>query len=495
MGHDDSRHMGSLVKSLDDQVVLPGDPRYDQAIQLADTQFDAVHPRAVVFCEKTSDIKKVLRCAQHQDLPLAVRSGGHSTAGYSMTPGIVLDVSRLNRLKVGPNSVTMGVGTQAVDAAAALAPHGLATPNGFCPTVSAGGFFTGGGFGLLSRSTGMACDRLLSAEIVLADGRVVRTSPKHEPDLFWAIQGGGGGNFGVLTSYEIRPAQVPRAVNFTLVWLWPDAADVVSAWQRWAPTAPEGLTSWLGIFLQDASPGQVAQVAAFGLWRGEQAQLEQQLNALTAEIASPPVVRQVEDLPYQTAMMNWWFCGGLTVDQCHRTGRAGGVLPRTPHQTLRGRFFDSPLPSEGVDRFLAAFDADRRPGQSRISLSAGLAGQVNAVGRTDTAYVHRTSTYHLDFTVTLPSPAPSVEEIAASRTWANAGFHAIDEFSNGESYQNYTDPQLDDWPQAYYAENYPRLLRVKRTYDPHTFFRFDQSIGQEQRSNAVRAGADGESVS
>jgi FAD/FMN-containing dehydrogenase len=495
MGHDDSTQLGSLVNSLDDQVVLPGDPRYDQAIQLADSQFDAVHPRAVVFCEKTSDIRKVLRCAQEHDLPLAVRSGGHSTAGYSTTPGMVLDVSRLNQIGIGPHSVTMGVGTQAVDAAAALAPHGLATPNGFCPTVSAGGFFTGGGFGLLSRSTGMACDRLLSAEIVLANGRVVRTSPTHEPDLFWAIRGGGGGNFGVITSYEIRPVQLQRAVNFTLVWPWPDAADVVSAWQRWLPTAPDGLTSWLGIFLQDASPGQVAQVAAFGLWCGEQAQLEPYLDALTAEITNPPVVRQIEDLAYETAMMNWWFCGGLTVDQCHRTGHGGGVLPRTPHQTLRGRFFDAPLPPQAVDRFLAAFDADRRPGQSRVSLSAGLAGQVNAVGRTDTAYVHRTSTYHLDFTVTLTSSAPTAEEIAAARTWANAGFDAIDEFSIGESYQNYTDPQLNDWPQAYYAENYPRLLRVKRAYDPYDFFRFDQSIGQERRSDDVRTELDGPFVS
>jgi FAD/FMN-containing dehydrogenase len=467
-----------LRRSLHGDVVLPADAGYDVARQLQDIQFDAVRPRAVAYCANPADVQATLRFARRHDVHVAVRSGGHSTAGYSTTTGLVLDVSRLNSVSVRNRIVRMGPGAQAVDAANALAPHGLAVPNGFCPTVSAGGFFAGGGIGLLTRSAGVGSDRLRAAEVVLADGRIVRCSADREPDLFWALRGGGGGNFGVVTRYHIDPVRISRVVNFSLVWSWDSAADLVSGWQRWAPTAPDGLTSWLGIFLPDASPGSVAQVVVFGMWQGQVADLDPQLAALTGAVPSPPLVRSVDELPYQTAMMQWWFCGDKTVDQCHRAGYGQGVLPRTPYQTLRGRMFERPMPRSAVEQFLAAFDADRRPGQTRISLSAALAGQVNRVGRTDTAYVHRTSQFHLDYTVTLNSPAPTDDDLAAAARWATNGFRTIDRYSNHESYQNYTDPRLRDWPAAYYAENYHRLKRAKRHYDPDNFFRFEQSIGR-----------------
>jgi len=477
--------LAALRGSLQGDVVLPGDPRYDVAKQLADVQFDAVRPRAIVFCETTPDVQAVIRFARDRGVPVAVRSGGHSTAGYSTTPGIILDVSRFNTVTAGSTTVKMGPGVQAVDAVNSLAPLGLATPNGFCPTVSAGGFYTGGGFGLLTRAAGMGSDRLVSAEVVLASGKVVRASEHQEPDLFWALRGGGGGNFGVITSYEIKPVRISRAVNFSLVWSWDSAADVVAGWQRWAPTVPDGLTSWMGIFLPDASPGQVAQVVVFGLWQGSVADLDPHLTRLKNAVPGPALAVAVDELAYQEAMMRWWFCGGLTVDQCHRSGFHGGVLPRTPNQTLRGRFFKDPLPRKGIDEYLAAFDADRRPGQSRTSLSAAFGGAVNRVRRTDTAFVHRTSAYHLDYTVAVTAPTPTDQDRAAARTWANNGFRTIDRYSLGESYQNYTDPQLGDFRRAYYAENYPRLLRVKQAYDPRNFFRFDQSVGRRPNSSST----------
>jgi FAD/FMN-containing dehydrogenase len=465
-----------LRHGIQGDVVLPADPAYPAAKQLADMRFDKVSPRALVFCQSAQDVQATLRFARDHDVHTVVRSGGHSTAGYSTTDGMVLDVSRLNKVSVSGGVVTMGPGVQAVDACQALAPKGLAVPNGFCPTVSAGGFLTGGGFGLLSRSIGMGCDRIRSAEVVLADGRIVRASRFTERDLFWAIRGGGGGNFGVITSYEVDPLPITHAVNFSVVWTFDAAADVLRSWQHWAPTAPTGLTSWMGIFLNDASPGQVAQVVVFGLWQGTEDALVPELAKLTAGVAAPPLVTDHHTLPYQAAMMEWWFCGDKTVDQCHRVGVGGGVMPRTPFQTLRGRFFSRPMSDAAISEFLTAFDADRTPGQGRVSLSAAVAGQVNALHRTETAYVHRTSLFHLDFTSTLHSPTPTAEELAKAQAWASNGFTVLDRYGNHESYQNYTDPLLRDWQLAYYAENYPRLQLVKRRYDPHNFFRFDQGI-------------------
>ena len=466
-----------LASRLRGDVVLPGDADYEHAKQLQDVQFDAVSPRAVAYCADTGDVRTTLRFARRHGLPLAVRSGGHSIAGYSTTTGIVLDVSRLDSVAVRDGVVRVGPGVQAVDAVNALAPHGLAIPNGFCPTVSAGGFFAGGGFGLLTRSHGLGSDRLVGAEVVLADGRVVRCSRHEHEDLFWALRGGGGGNFGVVTAYDIDPVPVTGVVNFSLVWSWADAADVMLAWQRWAPAVDRRLTSWLGIFLPDAAPGTQAQVVAFGMWQGDAGGLDAPLAALTAQVPAAPLARSVEPLPYQTAMMRWWFCGGMTVDQCHRVGDGGGQLPRTLHQTLRGRMFDRVMPRKAVERFLAAFDADRRAGQGRMSLAAAFGGAANEPGRRDTAYVHRTSLFHVDCTVTVTAPQPSEEDIARSVRWADNGFRVLDQFSNGESYQNYTDPRLGDFAEAYYAENYARLKRVKRRYDPDDVFRFAQSVG------------------
>jgi FAD/FMN-containing dehydrogenase len=382
----------------------------------------------------------------------------------------------------------MGPGTQAVDAASALAPHGLATPNGFCPTVAAGGFFAGGGFGLLTRSHGMACDRLRTARVVLADGRQVHCTRHNHDDLFWALRGGGGGNFGIVTSYEVEPIRISRAVNFSMIWPWDAAIDVVHAWQRWAPNAPRRLTSWMGVFMPDASAGAPAHLVVFGLWQGEVTALQQQLDELAGQIPMPPVAASVAELPYQAAMMRWWFCADLTVDQCHRIGNGEGMLPRTQHQTLRGRMFSEPMSRPAVEQYLAAFDADRRPGQSRMSLSAALAGEVNDLGRGDTAYVHRTSQFHVDFAITLPGLAPTPDDVAAAASWAGRGFDAIDPYSNHESYQNYPDPQLRDWRAAYYAENYPRLTQIKKQYDPDGVFTFDQSI---DRSSPVLGPHDG----
>jgi FAD/FMN-containing dehydrogenase len=466
-----------LDKWIEGDVVRPGDPRYDGARQLANLRFDAVRPHAVVYCQIPTDVRTTLRFAHDLDLHVAVRSGGSSTAGYSTTSGLVLDVSRLATVTPGAHTVTIGPGVRAVDAATALAPYGLAVPAGFGPTVSAGGFLLGGGLGLLTRSGGVGSDRLRSALVVLADGRIVSASAESEPDLFWALRGGGGGNFGVVTAYELEPIPVSTVVNFGLGWEWDSAADVVAAWQHWAPTAPDGLTSWLGLFL-DGAPGAVGRAVAFGMWQGPAAHLDPLLAQLTGAVAAAPMRRAVEELPYLAAMTRWWIPGDPAVQQCSGEAGDGGVPTGRPFQTVRGRMFDAPMPAAGIGRFLAAFAADRRAGQYRSSLSAALGGVAGRPARTDTAFVHRTARYHLDYTVKLTAPSATAADRAAADRWTTGVFDAIDPYSNGESYQNYPDPALRDWAEAYYAENHPRLREVKRRYDPDGFFRFAQAVGQ-----------------
>nr|WSZ99716.1 FAD-binding protein [Streptomyces sp. NBC_00857] len=461
-------------------LVLPSDADYSRAKELHFKQFDTIAPRGVAYCASADDVRTCIRFAQDHGLPLAARSGGHSSTGYSSSTGLVVDVSRLNEVNVGASTVAVGAGTQQIDALTALTPRGLALPGGSCPTVALGGFLQGGGFGLLTREYGMACDRLVSAEVVLADGRVVVASESSEPDLYWALRGGGGGNFGIVTKFEVRPAEVTRMVNYQLSWTWDTAPAVMTAWQDWFATAPPQLGGGsLNFALPDASPGAVPIVSVTGGWTGAASALERKLDELVSAVGAPPASRRTQDLSYGDAMLYWYGCADKSTDECHRVGsNPEALLPRGSYLRARSRMFGRTLPTAGVEDVLAAFDADRTAGHTRSVSCGALGGKANEPSRTATAYAHRDTEYIMIYANVIPSGEPTEEQRAAAEAWTGGVFAAADPYSNGETYQNYPDPALTDWKQDYYAENYPRLSAVKKHYDPHGFFRSPQSIGQ-----------------
>ncbi|MFC4031617.1 FAD-binding oxidoreductase [Streptomyces polygonati] len=466
-----------LRRGLRGRLVLPSDTGYDVARQLYMSEFDRVRPCAVVRCESAEDVRTSLAFAADHRLPAVPRSGGHSTAGWSTTPGLVVDVSRLDTVEFGAETITVGAGTQFVDLLAATAPRGLAVPGGMNPTVGLGGFVQGGGFGLLTRRYGMACDRVVSAEVVLADGRVVRCSQDEHPDLYWAVRGGGGGNFGVVTRFELRPARVSRMVNYTVTWPWDGALRALSGWQRWVSRSGGELGSSLLVVLPDAAPAATPLVMVIGGWTGSGEALEASLDALAAEVGSPPAVRDVRDLTYREAMTQWYECAGKTLAESHTVGHnPEATLPRGAHQRSRNRLFGRGIPDSGLASVLSAFDADRRAGHTRVLNGFALGGEANRPARTDTAYVHRDTEFLFAFGDAIPGGAPDEEEKAAGEAWTDRVFAAADPYANGESYHNYLDPRLADWRRAYYAENYERLSRVKDAYDPARFFRFPQAI-------------------
>ncbi|HEY0804684.1 MAG TPA: FAD-binding oxidoreductase [Pseudonocardiaceae bacterium] len=456
-----------LRSALAGTLVLPGDPTYDTARQLDNGVFDAIAPAAIAYCANVMDVQTCLRFAQDQNITTAVRSGGHSAAGYSTTTGLVLDVSRLNQITVGP-TVTVGPGAQGVDVLAALTPVGMAAITGSCPTVCAGGYLQGGGIGPLSRKFGVGSDHLVSADVVLADGRFVRCSATCEPDLFWALRGGGGGNFGVVTRFELIPTTTTRMVTFSMV--WPLAAEVIAAYQPWLAAASNDLTAELTVINQNA--------IISGGWLGDPTALTPQLDELAAAVGTAPLNRTVTDQSYHDAMMAQYGCATKTVDQCHRTGtNPAALLPRHSFVVDRGRLLDNPLHSTAIDQALAAFAANPTAGQFRVLSITGLGGQINEVPSTATAYPHRTAQYYLNFTAGLNSFTPTPDEQAAAQMWADGGFAVAAQYGDGEGMVNFIDPHLPDWRRAYYGDNYDRLAQLKHHYDPHNFFRFPQSIG------------------
>nr|WP_243275186.1 FAD-binding oxidoreductase [Streptomyces albus] len=467
-----------LRDTLRGDVVLPADRGYEQAKRMVLGQFDSVSPQAVAYCETAGDVARCLRFADKHGLPVAARSGGHNFAGWSTTPGLVVDVSRMNRVRPHHGSVRLGPGAQAVDIVSQLAPHGLQTISGLCPTVCPGGYILGGGIGWATRKYGMGSDKLRSAEVVLADGSVVRASEKSEADLFWALRGGGGGNFGIVTEFQVEPVSIPSLVNFNLTWKWEDALDVTQAYLEWLPHAPDSWGSTLVMFMAESTPEAVPQLLLQGAYLGGEAGFRAARDELVDAIGRRPATEDIADLPYDQASMQFYECEDFSVEECHLVGNnPEAKLPRYHFAVDRGRLADRPLTRTAVRELIEAFGADRVKEQFRYLTFFALGGAANRVGRSETAYVHRTSQYYIGYTVGLNDDTPDADSRGAAQSWADKAFEVCDRYGIPENYINFPDPHLDDWRTAYYGENYARLTEVKRAYDPDNFFRFGQSIG------------------
>ena len=470
---------GDLATRIKGTLVTPSDAAYTTAKQAYYSQFDVINPQAVAYCVSAEDVAECVKFAKANYITATARSGGHSSAGYSTTTGLVVDVSRMNSAtSISATSAVFGAGIQLVDATNALAPQGLAVPGGLHPTVGLAGYLQGGGFGFLTRSEGVGCDNLLGAEVVLASGEIVRASETTNADLFWALRGGGGGNFGIITRLKVKPVAITGLVNFSLTWAWEHAAKVVAGWQRWIVDGPRQLGAQFNIVMPDAAPGAVPLVSVSGAWSGDPTQAAAVVDALVSAVGKAPATRRVQALPFQDAMMEWYGCAGKSVAQCHRTGTTTeGVLARGNFLLTRTRMYSAAQPESAITAELAAFDANRRTGHTRVLSAAAFGGKANDVSRTATAYVHRDTQFSLIAATTLPVGSPSTADRDAAKTWVNGVFNALDPTSNHETYQNFVDPSLVSWRTAYYAENYNRLLTVKNHYDPGRFFKFAQSVG------------------
>nr|ABI22129.1 oxidoreductase [Streptomyces lavendulae] len=470
----------ALQRSLDGTVVLPGDPQYDTVRSLALRQFDSVRPQAVVRCTTVEDVCEAVRFAARHRVPAVARSGGHSFAGYSTTTGMVIDLSLMNAVRLAGSVARIQPGCQLVDLEEALAVHGVAVPTGWCPTVAIGGLALGGGLGFLTRMYGVASDRMRRAQVVLADGRVVESSAHQHADLFWALRGGGGGNFGIVTEYDFEPVPAPDMTSFTLTWTWASVRAVLSAWQRWTAEAPDPLTPLLNISTYGADAGVEPGVTVSGVWLGSPDGLGPLLDRLTAAVGTAPATSERRTDSYRFGMRHWFGCDTLEPAACHRVGHnPQAQLARYGFALARGNFFDRPLDSAGIDAVLKAFTAARSEGEARSFDLQGLGGAHNRVPATATAYVHRNALFYAGWSVGIDVPEGEVlapDRRRACQEWVDRAYARVHPWSSGQAYQNYIDPDLADWREAYYGVNYERLSAVKRAYDPKGFFRFAQSI-------------------
>ncbi|MEV6674679.1 FAD-binding oxidoreductase [Streptomyces sp. NPDC051162] len=465
-----------LRERLRGELVLPADPGYPLARQLQNTEYDTVTPHAIAYCETPQDVRTCVRHAKDSGLRVHVRGAGHSFNGWSTGEGLVIDLSRINRIEAGGPTVHLGAGAQSLDALDALRPQGRQIVTGTFPTVSAGGFLTGGGIGWQTRRFGIGSDRMVSARVVLADGRIVRCSADEEPDLFWALRGGGGGTFGIVTEFEVRPIHAPMMTGFETLWEYEDAVAVLAAWQAWCAEGPDELGSSLVVLPGMFGPAGKPVVKIWGVHLGPSGELAESLDQLSERAGAKPVSRVVGPRGRYADVMHEALCGSKTVQQCHRTGTnpvaQGHRHPYTRQSyRLTGRPATEPEAAALLDAWDPALD------QERYLLCIAVGGAANRVGRTETAYVHRDAQFLIGYQIASRDPEPSAETAAALTTWAGNCTAALAPLASG-SYINFPSSHVSEgWEADCFGENLSRLRQVKQDYDPGDFFRHAQSIG------------------
>ena len=453
--------INELEGELHGSLIRPGDDAYEEARHIWNGAIDK-RPAMVVRPAGTADVVRTVRFAASEGLPIAVRGGAHSVAGFSTCDdGIVVDLSAMDTVEVDATTrrATAGGGTKWAGFDAATQAHGLATTGGLISTTGLGGFTLGGGIGHLVRAHGLACDNLLAAEVVTADGSVVQAGPDDHAELLWGLRGGGG-NFGVVTSMEMALHPVGPTVLGGLVFFdGDDAAEVVAGWRDYVDGAPDELSSLVNLTTAPPAPflpeeWHFRKIAAIAVcWAGDPdagMEVVQPLRSLGTVVAD--LIGPIPYVALQQLLDGLWTAGSANY--------------------FTSAFIDR-LPDDAVSTF-ADFHRNSAdlPVQAELHLHH-LGGAMARVPAGATAFTDRTSPY----IVNCIARTPEAGDLARQREWARAARQAMAVYGAGRTYVNFAGESDEDTVRAAYApDTYGRLQQLKDRYDPSNLFRFNQNV-------------------
>ncbi|MEF2979016.1 FAD-dependent oxidoreductase [Subtercola sp. YIM 133946] len=467
-----------LSAQVQGALLLPADADYATAKLTENPRYDDAQPLAILQASSAADVAAGLAFAAKYALPLAMRAGGHNYEGWSaggaagsgVPASFVISTATLTdiALSADQSTVQVGAGASLAQVYNAVGSAGRAIAGGSCATVGVTGLTLGGGVGVLVRAFGLACDQLTGVQIVTADGTVHETSAQTDADLFWACQGGGGGTLGIVTGLTFTTRAAPDVTTWYVEWPWSAAADVVAAWQTWAPSADNDLWSTLKLLGGESHQGDPS-VSVSGTWIGG-GSLDDQLAPLLNGVSASPTANQSFSHTYLEAMMTEAGCQNTPIEQC--TTGPGGALTREPSSGTSNIGYTT-LDSAGIADLIAQVDAAQSVSgmtEGGISMDA-LGGVVATVDPSATAFVHRTALMTVQYTATFAVGADPTPFDAYVRTFRST---MTNHWQNW-AYVNYCDATVPDAPTAYFGANLPRLTQLKQQYDPSGRFTQPQS--------------------
>jgi FAD/FMN-containing dehydrogenase len=441
------------------ELLRPAGPEYDAARRVFNAMIDR-RPAFIARCAGVADVMESVKFARSHNLLAAVRGGGHNVTGNAVCDdGLVIDLTPMKGVWIDPAARVARVqaGLTWAEVNHDLQPFGLAATGGFVGTTGVAGLTLGGGLGWLVRKHGLACDNLLSVDLVTADGEFLRASATENADLFWGLRGGGG-NFGVATSFEFRVHPVGVALAGLVIHPLDRAADAIRFWRDYARTAPEEFTS--GAILMTAPPAPFVPaeakgqpvVAIGGVYAGALDAGESALRPLR-EFASP-VADIFQPMPYSAAQT-----------------MADALWPPGYLNYWKSSFLEA-LPDDAIDTILEHFAGVPSPLTSVILEHNG-DGALERVGADESAFGHRDWTHNLLIPSLWADPADTERNV----DWTRSLFEAMEPFRPNAVYLNYLDSEGDERVrEAYGPAKYERLVSLKNAYDPTNFFRLNQNI-------------------
>lgn len=461
----------ALAGMLQGSVLLPGAAGFALAAPVFNMIFDATVPQALVRCASANDVALALAFARNNNLALTARSGGHGYTGDSTTTGMVIDVGPMDAVVIGSSTATIGAGAKLVDIYDQLASQGVCIPSGSCPTIGIAGITLGGGIGVVDRAYGLTCDNLASAQLVLADGSVVTCDASTHPDLFWALRGGGGGNFGIVTAMTFNTFATSDVTTFSAQFAWIDAAKVFAAWQAWPQALPD--TIWAGLVLgTTGSASAMPVIEVSGLCIGTPADFAPHWAQFLAAAGATPTVQSSVAKTFHAAILA--SCGSRSIAQCHLASETADGRVNRGAFVASSDFFDTTLPSDGIQAMLGQMES-LQPGGNVLVIMDLMGGAIARVAPDATAFVHRNAVFSAQYYISSASIV-SAAQVTQAQDVVSGLRTAMAPWSSGEAYQNYLDPRLANWPQAYYGANYARLQQVKTAYDPTRVFKPAQGV-------------------
>jgi FAD/FMN-containing dehydrogenase len=432
------------------QILAPGDTGYDDVRRVHNGLIDK-RPALIARCQNTADVADAVKLGRDQGLEISVRGGGHNVAGRAVTDaGLMIDLQAMKGIHVEPDGRTVRAqaGLTWSEYNRATHAYGLATTGGVVSTTGIAGLTLGGGIGWLMAKYGMAIDNLRSVEIIMADGEIRTASAEVEPDLYWAVRGGGG-NFGVTSSFEYDAHPLSTVFGGIIAFDLPDASKVFDFYRDFTSSSPDELVAFCG--LVHAPDGSGHKIAALPICHCGAPSAGERV-AEQVRTAATPLVDLLGPMPYP--VINTLLDAGF---------------PKGARNYWKSAFFKE-LSDEAVDIMLDGF-------QKTPSIMSGLVlehfhGQVTRIPATATAYPHRQPGYNLVLTAQWLDPADDEANI----TWAKETFSALTPHMADAAYVNYLDGDDLDRVRAAYGPNWERLVSLKRRYDPDNVFRLNQNI-------------------
>lgn len=448
--------LGRFRQAFRGQLVRPDDPDYAQARKVWNGMID-VRPTLIAYCTGQDDVATAINFARNRGLPVAVRGSGHGISGAAVCEGgLVIDVSRMKAVAVDRDRMTVRAeaGLNLGEFDSATQAVGLATTMGVNSDTGMTGLALGGGIGKLARKHGLACDNLIAAEIVTADGRLLKASEHENPDLLWGLRGGGG-NFGVVTALEFRLHRVgPEVLRASLSFDFENAPEALSFYADICQQAPNEVCLDAGlVFTPSGTPAFGFSACHFGPMEQGRAVLERLLRPIRTRLAA---------LDDQTAPARY-----LDIQSA-----ADPIFPRGRRFYWKAQFL-ADLPKAAIAALLDGFS--QAPSASSLFVFQHVGGAVSLVAPDATAYVNRSALWDSFPIAIWDDPADDEKNIR----WARDLWLALHPFSTGGVYVNNLGDEGADRVRAAYGDNYPRLAALKGKYDPTNFFCRNQNIQPE----------------